>query len=110
MVGQQRKERKLRFTYEEIKKELKEHLDELDREDLTEWADSFVPVYYNEIIKDWQEMPSEFDNGWKELSSEMTYETTITSLMAQDLFLYYLSQCETAFRELTEEAEEASNN
>lgn len=100
---------KLRFTYEEIKKELKDHYNELDRDNLAEWADGFVPVYYNEIIRDWQEMPSEFDNRWKD-DAEINEETTIHNLMMIDLFWYYLEQCETAFRELQQEAEEEEDN
>lgn len=95
----------MRFTYEEIKAELKQHLDEVNQDNLNEWADGFVPVYYNEIIKDWQEMPSDYGDRWREIYVD-TADATITHLMAHDLFLYYLDQCETAYTELTAEREE----
>lgn len=100
----------MRFTYEEIKKELKENYDEINSDDLAEWADGFVPVYYNEIMRDWAEMPSEFSERWREFTCEITFDTTICGLMAQDLYFYYLEQCERAFRELQEEAEETADN
>lgn len=100
----------MRFTYEEIKKELKEHYDELNSDNLAEWADGFCPVYYNEIIRDWQEMPSEYSDRWRDDGLEINQETTIFSLMSIDLFWYYLEQCERAFRELQEEAEGTAEN
>lgn len=99
----------MRFTYEEIKQELKEHLDELSQDNLSEWADGFIPVYYSDILKDWQEMPSEFDNRWKD-DTDINEDTTIYSLMMIDLFWYYLDQCESAYKELLEEAEETEDN
>lgn len=99
----------MRFTYEEIKQELKQHLDELNEDNLSEWADGFIPVYYSDILKDWQEMPSEFDNRWKD-DTDINEDTTIYSLMMIDLFWYYLDQCESAYKELLEEAEETEDN
>ncbi len=54
---------------------------------LTEMADSAVPVYNNQIIQDWQEMPSEFDDSGKELGVDD--ETPIIRLMMLDLYNYY---------------------
>lgn len=99
----------MRFTYEEIKKELKEHYDEINSDNLAEWAEGFCPVYYNEIIEDWKEMPSEFDNNWRD-GVAVTAETTLYDLMSFDLFVYYLEKCNQALDELREEAEETANN
>lgn len=96
----------MRFTYQEIKKELSDHLDEMDQDDLNNWADSFVPVYYNEILKDWAEMPSEFNDSWQEYGPP-SEDATIFSLMRADLFAYYLDQCQTALDELTKERDKA---
>lgn len=55
---------------------------------LTEMADSAVPVYNNEIIQDWQEMPSEFDDTWQDLVSSEE-DASIVRLMSLDLYNYY---------------------
>lgn len=55
---------------------------------LTEWADSACPIYYSDIIKDWQEMPNEFTDKWQEFY-EPNNETTIFYLMSLDLGEYY---------------------
>ncbi len=54
---------------------------------LTEMADSAVPVYNNEIIQDWQEMPSEFDDAGQEFGIDA--DATIIQRMMLDLFAYY---------------------
>ena len=99
----------MRFTYQEIKSELKQHLDEVSQDNLTEWADGFVPVYYNEIIKEWAEMPSEYSDRWRDDYVD-TKDATICRLMAVDLWFYYLDQCQTALDELEAEREEAESN
>lgn len=99
----------MRFTYEEIKKELKDHYDELKGDDLAEWAEGFLPVYYGAIIEDWKEMPSEFENNWRD-GIVITAKTTLYDLMTFDLFMYYLEKCNQALDELREEAEETADN
>lgn len=104
----------MRFTYEEIKKELADNwerfegLDEFGAGDIiTEYADSFIPVYNNEIIKDWAEMPSEFDDSWQEeLGCDWNAsDRGIVALMAFDLFGYYREQTINAWNELLTEKE-----
>jgi len=96
------------FTYEEIKATIstllsKDQLGANPEDGLHELADSFVPVYYNEIIAEWQAMPSEFDNAWQELGASA--KNTITQLMSIDLYMYYLSLCQRAFSEIVESEE-----
>jgi hypothetical protein len=62
-------------------------------------ADSACPVYYHEVIKDWQEMPNEFTDNWQEFIDPTT-ETTIFSLMSWDLYFYYESQYHLTFTEI----------
>jgi len=98
----------MRFTYEEIKKEIQSQLQEIQEHNypedyLSELADGFLPIYNNEVIRDWTEMPNEYDDKWKELG--MTGEDTIISLMRIDLYFYYLEQTEIIYRELTRETE-----
>lgn len=74
---------------EEIKQELDKGADlEEIRDNSGEWVDGYLPVYNNEIIEEWQKMPSEYDNrGVEELG--LPNETNIINLMSLDLYLYY---------------------
>ncbi len=88
---------------EEIRTELAngEELEDIkDRQH--EFIDSYLPVYYNGIIEEWKNMPSEYnDRG----SSELGYgeEINIYNLMSLDLYLYYSD----LFAEAVEEVEES---
>ena len=68
---------------------------------LSEFADSNTPIYYGDIISQWQEMPSEFDNYWQEIGAGGN--ATITSLMQIDLYNYYSHLFLTAYNELCDE-------
>ena len=53
-----------------------------------ELIDSYLPVYNNRIIEEWQNMPSEYDNrGAEELGAQQGHD--IINLMTLDLYLYY---------------------
>lgn len=100
-------------TYEDIKSRIVEsfgddiapNADEPDR--LSELADSEVPVYTGDVIREWTELSSEDSDRWHELG-EISPSTTIDRLMAIDLYLYYLGQFSIAWSELCEEAEESA--
>ena len=103
----------MRFTFNEIKKEISDNFDEISEapyiEDaLDQWADGFVPVYNNEIIQEWQEMPSEFDDSWKDYG--FAPDDGIIRLMMIDLYRYYLDQTTRAYNEIKAEKEEAEND
>ena len=71
-----------------------------------EWVEGYLPIYYNEIVQEWQEMPSEYnDRGSAELGH--MGETTIYGLMGLDLYLYYTDIFNEAIAELEEELENA---
>ena len=71
-----------------------------------EWIDGYLPVYYNQIVEEWQKMPSEYnDRGSAELG--MGQEVTIYNLMSLDLYLYYTDIFNEAIAELEEELEMA---
>jgi hypothetical protein len=66
-----------------------------------EFIDSYLPVYYNQIIDEWKAMPSEYnDRGSAELG--VGGEVNIYNLMSLDLYLYYSD----LFNEAVEEVEE----
>lgn len=67
-----------------------------------EFIDSYLPVYYNQIIDEWKAMPSEYnDRGSAELGQGG--EINIYNLMTLDLYLYYSD----LFNEAVEEVEES---
>jgi hypothetical protein len=99
----------MRMNYTDIKSDILDHWDQLAENNypedlLRELADSACPVYYSDIIKDWQEMPSEYTDSWQEFI-EATQDTTIFSLMSADLFNYYDSEYTRIFNEITEQKE-----
>lgn len=107
----------MRFIYDEIKKELADNWEqfadknEQDAYDLLiEYADGFVPVYNHEVISDWAEMPSEFDDSWKEQIGDDILDRGIVSLMSIDLMTYYLEEATRAWKALTEEMERKEND
>lgn len=97
------------WNYEEIKNQVLESWEVLKDHNYPEdildsLADSCVPVYQNDTIREWQEMPSEYDNIWQEqgLPSEKVSEITIIGLMKIDLYYFYSDQLATAYREILE--------
>ena len=67
-----------------------------------EFIDSYLPIYNNQIIEEWQSMPNEYDNrGSLELG--LGQEINIINLMSLDLYLYYSD----LFAEAVKEVEEA---
>ena len=71
-----------------------------------EWVDGYLPVYYNQIVEEWQKMPSEYnDRGAQELGHRT--EFTIYNLMSLDLYIYYTDIFNEAIAELEEELEMA---
>lgn len=85
----------MRMNYSDIEQEILDNWEQLAEhaypEDLIcEFADSATPIYYNEVIKDWQEMPSEFNDYWKEVYGENVPEDVgIMGLMSADVYEYY---------------------
>jgi hypothetical protein len=99
-----------RTTIEQMKKELRTEIekDYATLEDIKdrsgEWIDGYLPVYYNKIVEEWQEMPSEYnDRGALELGAG---EGGIYNLMSLDLYLYYTDLFNEAVEELEEELAE----
>lgn len=78
------------------------------RDNSGEFVESYLPVYYHQILKEWAEMPSEYnDRGREELG--MGDEFTIFSLMSLDLYVYYLDIFNEAIEEIESELEEVGN-
>jgi flavodoxin len=98
---------------EQMKEEFKTEISngsDLDtiRDNSGEWIDGYLPVYYNQIVQEWQEMPSEYnDRGAAELGINKDNENHIYNLMSLDLYLYYNDIFNKAIEELEEELESA---
>ena len=89
---------------EEILAELKrgEGLDSI-KDRSGELVDSYVPVYNHEIIKEWQEMPGDYDDrGADELGADNS--VGIVGRMSLDLYLYYSDLFSEAVAEVEAEA------
>jgi len=64
-----------------------------------EFIDSYLPIYNNQIIKEWQNMPSEYDDrGQHEVSTNGSMG--IIALMNLDLYLYYSDLFAEAIQEI----------
>ncbi len=97
----------MRMNYSDIKQEILDNWEQFASnqypEDLlSDFVGTALPIYNSEIIKDWQEMPSEFDNVWQE---EGYTGEGIISLMLYDLENYYHHQYRRVYSELAQDME-----
>jgi hypothetical protein len=92
-----------KYIYEDLKQTITNGEDmESIRNNSGEWIDGYLPVYNNNIIEEWKDMPGEYDNcGAAELG--IPGDISIISLMQLDLYLYY---SDVFFQVLTDIAEE----
>lgn len=94
---------------EGIKEELLENYEQLsssfDEEiAVSEFAEQFVPVYNNEIIKDWIALPEEHSDKWKELGYDANRNPGgIIQLMQMDLLFYYMETTQDLWAEVKKE-------
>lgn len=93
---------------EEIKQELTNDGVELDdlRDNSGEWIDGYLPIYNNQIIEEWQSMPSEYDNRGAAELGHLEQEINIVNLMTLDLYLYYSDLWHEALASVENELEE----
>lgn len=92
-----------KYIYEDLKQTITNGEDmESIRDNSGEWIDGYLPIYNNNIIEEWKDMPSEYDNrGSAELG--IPSDISIIALMQLDLYLYY---SDLFFQVLTDIAEE----
>ncbi|NBW11614.1 MAG: hypothetical protein EBR82_26645 [Caulobacteraceae bacterium] len=96
------------LSLDEIRKEIeidKEHiLSSVFPEDQAgEYADSAVPIYYQQIVQDWNSLDSEDQNRFSEITDQ--FPERIEDLMKLDLYLYYFNAYSMAINELLESEE-----
>ena len=93
------------YTLEEIRQEIqadKNHLlaDNYPQDRASEYADSAVPVYYHQIIDEWNDLETDDQNRFSEITTELP--DRIEDLMKTDLYLYYYNAYTMAINELLE--------
>jgi hypothetical protein len=90
---------------EEIRTDLANGQDLEDiRDRAGEYVDGYLPIYYNQIVEEWKEMPSEYnDRGSAELGEQQGQ--SIYDLMSLDLYIYYRELFEEALTEVEESLE-----
>jgi hypothetical protein len=89
-------------TYTRIFSEILDNRDQFESDPdraITEMADSLCPVYTSEIIAEWTELPNEHSDAWQDLGV-VSNDSTITSLMTLDLYLYYTDLVARAWAEV----------
>jgi hypothetical protein len=92
---------------EDIRQMILDDWDQLSRDNLDYVIDGLIPVYYSDIVEEWQKMPSEWDNSWQEIyCGEIPKNSTIYSLMEVDLWQYYQDAVITIFDEIAESKQE----
>lgn len=101
------------LSNEEIKKEIRSNIEQLTAtpypEDLlNEWADSSVPIYYHEIIREWTDLESEDIDRWQEVGQPDKFR--IYDLMLIDLWLFYQNAYLIAWEEVKAELEEGEED
>jgi hypothetical protein len=99
-------------TYDEIAQEIKQEiangqtLEEI-KDRSHELADSYVPVYNNRVLEEWQSMPSDYDNRGSAELGHNCQEINIISLMQADLYFYYSDLVALVLGDLETELESA---
>lgn len=102
----------MKMNFTDIKADILDHWAQLSempyyQDLLTELAESALPIYYSQIIQDWQEMPDEYTDSWKD-STEANSDSTIYSLMGMDLWNYYQDTYRQVYAEVKQDQEEAA--
>lgn len=90
-------------TLETIREYIKEDWLGFTEDSVYQLADSLVPVYYDQIIQEWLQLPMDHQDSWQD--TEVSADTAITQLMAIDLFNYYLKAVDLLYYQLKEEQE-----
>ena len=92
-------------SYEDIKEGLAPFQgNDYPEDDLHQYADGLVPIYYSDIVQEWTDLDAEYKDAWQEYGASP--DATIYSLMGIDLFNYYYDLSTRAHYELYGNKEE----
>jgi len=78
------------------KEDIKEQED-----NITEYADGLVPIYYNDIVKEWQENTACHELTL-EVCGEYNQKDSIYEMMSSDLYFWYEQQLREDYDKLLE--------
>lgn len=102
------------YTDSDIETELLDNWEQINpndpKETLWEWADGASPVYNNDILKDWAEMPSEYNDSWASNGNDEMPDGGIFYLMAYDLHQYYCDKYVEIYDEILAKKESELEN
>lgn len=93
-----------KYIYEDLKQTITNGEDmESIRDNSGEWIGGYLPIYNNNVIEEWKDMPGEYDNRGAIELGHSDNQIDIINLMQLDLYLYY---SDVFFQVLTDIAEE----
>jgi hypothetical protein len=95
-------------SYTEIKKQVSDEWEYFASDwecAIQETADSLVPVYTGEIIREWSELSSDDSDQWQNVYAvaDLPRDTTIDKLMSLDLWIFYEAQVSLAYHAILNE-------
>ncbi len=95
------------YTLEEAKQHLSDEFDNINEDDLHQYADSAVPIYTADIQREWNSLDRDDQNRWREAFSlsDLGEDKDIDYLMTVDLYLYYDGLYHRAYTELCNDKE-----
>jgi hypothetical protein len=76
-----------------------------DSDFIVGFTDSQLPIYYNEIIEEWTDLPATHRDTWQD--TNIDHKTTIYNLMSIDLFNYYHDKTFEILDEIRQEQDNA---
>jgi hypothetical protein len=103
------------YTVEDMQEEIRaaliqgESMEDI-RDQIGEYVDGYMPIYNNEIIQEWQNMPGDYDNRGSAELGHLDHEINIINLMSLDLYIYYSELFHSALDLLVEDILEGESN
>lgn len=76
-----------------------------DTDFIVGFAETQLPIYYNEIIEHWQQLPDNYKDSWSD--GDFTPNSTIYNLMSIDLYNYYSDRTSEILDQIRQETDNA---
>ncbi len=78
-----------------------------DSDFIVGFAEAQLPIYYNEIIEEWTDLPATHRDTWRDYGMASEDNATIYSLMTIDLYNYYSDRTSEILNEIRQEQDNA---
>jgi hypothetical protein len=82
-------------------RQIKDLIRDEGADNLHQLADDLVPIYYSDLVQEWIELPIDHRDTWE--PDQALGQTSITNLMAIDLYNYYYKAIEQVYYDLKRE-------